>query len=325
MSAVMSEHPPVLLKESTTFLRVRPGGVYVDCTVGLGGHTGAILERMEGTGRLIALDRDRESLEMARQAITSPGPAVSFHHENFKSLPLVLRNLGIELVDGCIVDLGVSRFQLTEPERGFSFRQDGPLDMRMDRQQKTSAETLVNQLTAEELATLFRRFGEEPDASRIASKIVERRSASRIRTTRELADLVASVKRRGRRTHIHPATLVFQALRIAVNQELEGLDQFLSSAVGFLRTGGRLVVISFHSIEDRVVKRTFQIEAGRCICFRPADLCRCPRVRRVKILTRRPVTASDPETAVNPGARSARLRAVERTANGTSANAREEG
>ncbi len=325
MSAVMSEHPPVLLKESTTLLRVRPGGVYVDCTVGLGGHAGAILEQMEGTGRLIALDRDRESLEMARQAITSRGPAVSFHHENFKSLPLVLRNLGIERVDGCIVDLGVSRFQLTEPERGFSFREDGPLDMRMDRQQKTSAETLVNQLTAEELATLFRRFGEEPDAARIARKIVERRSASRIRTTRALADLVASVKRRGRRTHIHPATLVFQALRIAVNQELEGLDQFLSSAVEFLRTGGRLVVISFHSLEDRVVKRTFQIEAGRCICFRPADLCRCPRVRRVEILTRRPVTASDPETAVNPGARSARLRAVERTANGTSASAREEG
>jgi 16S rRNA (cytosine1402-N4)-methyltransferase len=313
MLTVMSEHPPVLLHEAIELLNVQPGGVYVDCTVGLGGHARAIVEAMRGAGRLIALDRDRESLEMARKAITTRGVKVSFHHENFKSLSLVLRNLGIEKLDGCLVDLGVSRYQLTDPDRGFSIREDGPLDMRMDRQQRTSAETLVNELTAEELAALFRRYGEEPDAARIARRIVERRSASRLRTTRALADLVTSVKRRGRRTSIHPATLVFQALRIAVNQELEGLDRFLVSAVDSLRSGGRLVAISFHSLEDRLVKRTFQIEAGRCVCFQPLELCRCPRVKRVEILTRKPVTASGEESAANPGARSAKLRAVERS------------
>ncbi len=310
MAAV--EHVPVLAEETVELLNVRPGGVYLDCTVGMGGHAQAILDRLQGRGRLIAFDRDRESLQMAREQLAGYGELASFHHENFKNLPLVLRRLQIERVDGCLVDLGVSRYQLTSPERGFSLRERGLLDMRMDRQQKTTAEELVNRLSAQELTQIFRRWGEERQAPAIARAIVEQRSRGRIRTTDELAALVARVKGQRPGSRIHPATQVFQALRIAVNQELEGLDRFLSNAIGFLRPGGRLAVITFHSLEDRIVKQTFQLESGRCICFRPPALCRCPRVARVRPVTRKPLIPGSAELEVNPSARSAKLRVVER-------------
>lgn len=312
MLAMEVEHIPVMVEETVDFLNVRPGGVYVDCTVGMGGHAQAILERLQGQGRLIALDRDRESLEMARERLTGHRHLASFHHENFKNLPLILRRLKIDTVDGCLVDLGVSRYQLTSPERGFSLREHGLLDMRMDRQQRTTAEELVNRLSVEQLTEVFRRWGEERHAPAIARAIVEQRKLGRIRTTGELAALVSRVKGFSAGSRIHPATQVFQALRIAVNQELEGLDRFLSNAVGFLRPGGRLAVISFHSLEDRIVKRTFQLESGRCICFRPPTLCRCPRLARVRMVTRKPVIPDPAETERNPSARSAKLRVVER-------------
>ena len=310
MPAVMVEHAPVLLEESIEALRVQPGGTYVDCTVGLGGHAREILQRMEGHGLLIAMDRDPETLELARDRLSGLAENLSLYRENFKNLPLLLSNLGIASIDGCLVDLGVSRYQLTEPERGFSFREPGPLDMRLDRDQKTSAADLVQRLNVKELTDLFRRYGEEPEAARIARALVEERRQTRFRTTTELAEFIARVKKR--RSSLHPATLVFQALRIAVNQELEGLDRFLSRTIQCLSHGGRLVAISFHSLEDRIVKRTFQLEAGKCICFQPGDRCRCPRIKNVEILTRKPVTASPSELERNPSARSAKMRAVER-------------
>ncbi|GAB4230279.1 MAG: 16S rRNA (cytosine(1402)-N(4))-methyltransferase RsmH [Acidobacteriota bacterium] len=310
MQATDSKHIPVLLHESLELLGVKPGGVYVDCTLGLGGHAAAILQRLGGKGRLIALDRDRESLDRARAALGDQAGNVSFHHENFRNLPLVLHHLGVAEVDGILLDLGVSRWQLTDPERGFTFQEEGPLDMRMDRTQATTAADLVNQLSPEELTELFRQYGEEPEARRIAAAIVAERKRSRIRTTRQLARLVAEAKHR--RTLHHPATRVFQALRIAVNQELEGLDTFLAKAVDFLAPGGRLVAISFHSLEDRIVKRALQLAAGKCICRRPGDLCRCPRVPQIRVLTKKPVTPGPEELAVNPSARSAKLRAAEK-------------
>ncbi len=310
MPAAMVEHAPVLLNESIEALKVRPEGVYVDCTLGLGGHAREILRRLEGTGRLIAIDRDPESLEMARAQLSEMPGNLSTYRDNFKNLPLLLNNLGISGIDGCLVDLGVSRYQLTDPGRGFTFREGGPLDMRMDRDQKTSAADLVQRLNVQELTDLFREYGEEPEAARIARALVDERRHLRFRTTSELAEFVARVKKR--RSQLHPATLVFQALRIAVNQELEGLDRFLSRTIQCLSPGGRLVVISFHSLEDRIVKKTFQLEAGKCICFQPGDRCRCPRLKNVEILTRKPVTASGPELEDNPSARSAKMRAVER-------------
>ena len=310
MPAAMIEHTPVLMNEAIGALNVRPGGIYVDCTVGLGGHAREILDRLDGRGRLVALDRDPETLEQARDALADFTATLSTYRENFKNLPLLLNRLDIPSIDGCLVDLGVSRYQLTDPARGFSFREGGPLDMRMDRDQKTSAADLVQRLSAQELTDLFRRFGEEPEAARIARTLVEQRRHTRFRTTDELADFVARVKRR--RSQLHPATLVFQALRIAVNQELDDLDRFLSRAIQCLSPGGRLVVISFHSLEDRIVKRTFQLESGKCICFQPGDRCRCPRIKNVEILTRKPVTASEAELAHNPSSRSAKMRAVER-------------
>lgn len=312
MLTAMIEHAPVMLAETIELLKVRPGGVYVDCTVGLGGHSLQILERLQGKGRLIGLDRDLESLAIARENLPSEGAQVSLHHENFKNLPLVLSNLGITHIDGCLIDLGVSRYQLTAAERGFSLRESGALDMRMDRQQKTTAEDIVNRSTLEELTEILHRFGEEKQAVRIARAIVEQRHKGRIRTTTELAEIVARVKRMPFRTRTHPATQTFQALRIAVNQELEGLGRFLSVTIDHLRPGGRLAVISFHSLEDRIVKRTFQLESGKCICFRPAHLCRCPRLQRVGVVTRKPIAPGPVEIEANPSSRSAKLRVVER-------------
>lgn len=311
MIAAMVEHKPVLAQKAVEYLQVRPGGVYVDCTVGGGGHSELILKGLSGRGKLITLDRDAESLSLARQRL-GESSLVEFHHENFKNLPLLLRHRRVGRIDGCLVDLGVSAHQLLDPERGFSFQQEGPLDMRMDRRQRISAEQLVNELPEPRLAELFRRYGEEPQAARIAAAIVRRRAQAKLGTTRELAELVAQVKggRRGR--PLHPATRVFQALRIAVNQELEGLEQFFSEVITVLGPEGRLVVISFHSLEDRIAKTVFKQEAGKCVCFRPAHLCRCPRLQRVRILTPKPVRPSFQELEDNPRARSAKLRAVER-------------
>lgn len=306
------QHAPVLLEEALRLLAVRPGGVYVDCTVGLGGHSEEILRRLNGSGRLIAFDRDEDALVQATERLGWSTPTLQLLREDFRRLPRIAHGFGLSEVDGILADLGVSSLQLDTPSRGFSFRHSAPLDMRMDRNLPRTAADLVNQEPQEELERILREYGEEKSWRRLAEEIVRRRRSQPIETTSELADLVVSVKGRRPSERIHPATQTFQALRIAVNDELRGLDDFLHGAIGLLGAKGRLVVISFHSLEDRIVKRTFQLEAGKCVCFRPADLCNCPRLKTVRILTPKPIRAGEPETAENPRARSAKLRAVEK-------------
>ena len=311
MMGTAVDHVPVLLSEVLNFLRVRREGVYVDCTQGSGGHSEEILSQLEGTGQLIALDRDQEALDRARERLGFHSKNLQVFHQNFKELPTLLSRLGVGAVDGCLLDLGVSSDQLDSPERGFSFRLEGPIDMRMDTRQETTAAQLLNECSAEELAEIFWRYGEEKAARRIATAIVEHRKSSKFCTTTDLAQIVEKVKGRGRH-RIHPATRVFQALRIEVNQELVGLEELLQQAISLLAPQGRLVVISFHSLEDRIVKTVFRKAAGKCVCFQPAEFCDCPRVEQVRILTRKPVMPSPREIESNPRARSAKLRAVEK-------------
>ena len=310
---VTIEHAPVMLAEVLQQLDVQADGTYVDCTLGGGGHASAILGALGPAGRLIGLDRDADALARVESRLGDESRLQLFH-ENFKNLPLVLSRLGVTQLDGCLIDMGVSTPQLLTPERGFSFQSDGPLDMRMDRSQQTTAADLVNSLAAEELSALFRRYGEEKQARRVASAIVERRAVSPIRTTGELVSVILEVKGQRRSGRIHPATQAFQALRIEVNQELAGLESFLDTMIDLLAVGGRLSVIAFHSLEDRIVKNTFRKAAGSCVCFRPIQVCDCPRVERGRLVTRRPLRPSEEEVEENPKARSARLRTIERVA-----------
>jgi 16S rRNA (cytosine1402-N4)-methyltransferase len=306
------EHSPVMTAEVTSLLNCRPGGVFVDATVGLGGHARAILEGIGPGGLLIGIDRDRESLEIAERTLETHPGKTRLLHENFRNLPLILNNLAVGPIDGILVDLGVSSYQLLSEGRGFSFQIDAPLDMRMDRSQRLTATSLVNELSAEELSNIIYRYGEERQARRIAAAIVRAREEGAITRCSRLAEVVSRACGERSPGKIHPATRTFQALRIAVNQELEGLEEFCSEAVSFLRPGGRLVVISFHSLEDRIIKRSFRALSGQCVCDRPRQLCTCPRQRRARLVTARALRPSALEVAANPRARSARLRALER-------------
>jgi 16S rRNA (cytosine1402-N4)-methyltransferase len=301
-----------MLAEVLDLLQCRAGGIYVDATAGLGGHSQAILERIQPDGMLLALDRDKESLERAHLRLARFGASVRLIHDNFKNLPLVLNNLAIGPVDGILLDLGVSSYQLLSPERGFSFQTDAPLDMRMDRSQRSTAAHLVNGLSQEKLADIIYQFGEEPLSRRIAAAIVRARDRGPITRCSQLAQIVAGAVRVRGFAGIHPATRTFQALRIAVNQELEGLEGFLGEAIAFLKSGGRMPVISFHSLEDRIVKRAFRMLAGQCVCERPPELCTCPRSAQGGLITPRPVKPGPDELAANPRSRSARLRCIER-------------
>ena len=306
------EHAPVLLKETVELLACRPGGRYVDATIGLGGHAEAILERIQPDGVLLGLDRDEESLAIARRRLAPFAGSIRLLHENFKNLPLVLNNTGFRPVDGILIDLGVSSFQLLSPERGFSFQADSLLDMRMDRSQRLTAADLLNSLTEGQLAEVLHRFGEERYARRIARAVAAERRNGPITRCLQLAELICRTVPRGSAAAIHPATRTFQALRIAVNQELEGLAEFLIEAVSSLGEHGRLVAIAFHSLEDRIVKQTFRQLAGQCVCGRPPELCICPRRKAVRLVTPRAIKAGVEELGANPRSRSARLRCVER-------------
>jgi 16S rRNA (cytosine1402-N4)-methyltransferase len=292
---VQGGHASVLLAESLELLAVRPGGLYVDGTVGPGGHAAAILERSGPDGRLVGLDRDAEVLERAGERLRPYGARARLVHADYREIP---RLLGDERADGVLLDLGTSSVQLDTPERGFSFRAEGPLDMRMDRGSGETAADVVNRLSEPELADVIYRFGEERASRRIARAIVAARRQARIRTTTELAGIVRRAAGRSRRPGLDPATRTFQALRIRVNRELEGLGAALSAIAACLAPRGRLAVIAFHSLEDREVKQTFR-ELGRS---------------GFTLLTRRPVRPSGAETAANPRSRSARLRALERGA-----------
>lgn len=315
MTAPTPVHVPVLLNESLRLLDVREGGVYIDCTTGLGGHSSAIAERMGETGRLLCLDQDREALEFARAKLAPFGRRVRFVHANFRELADVAKREGFQGVDGILMDLGISSFQIGEGRRGFAFALEGPLDMRMDPSSGgITAEEIVNTWDETSLADLFFELGEERQSRRIARAIVRNRP---LRTTWELARSVEQAVGGSRgQTHIHPATKVFLALRLRVNGELDTLITALPLACSLLGSGnshgGRLAVISFHSLEDRIVKQFFRREAADCICPPGLPECRCGHTATLRELTRKAVRPSEAEVAANPRARSAVLRAVER-------------
>jgi len=301
-------HVPVLLEEVLTYLAPRPGAVIVDATVGEGGHAEAILQRIAPAGRLIGLDRDADAVLRAEERLRRYGQNVTLRQANFAALRSVLSEVGVGLVDGVLFDLGVSTRQLLEPERGFSFEREGPLDMRMDPSQAVTAAELVNTLSERELAALIYRYGEERASRRIARQIVARRP---LRTTRDLARAVEAAIGSGR-GRLHPATRTFQALRIATNAETDALASGLPQAIESLRPGGRLCVISFHSLEDRVVKQALSAGARGCTCPPDVPVCTCGRQRTLRVITKKPVTPTLEEVRRNPRARSAKLRAAER-------------
>jgi 16S rRNA (cytosine1402-N4)-methyltransferase len=304
-------HEPVLLNEVVESLRpAREDGTVVDATVGLGGHAEALLTRYPSI-RLLAIDRDPRALTLARERLEPFGNRVTFAEGRHEKLIDILGQLQTTGVSGLLADLGVSSMQLDDAERGFSFRFDAPLDMRMGPDSRSAAE-LVNTLDEGELARILRDYGEEPMARRIARAIVERRVEGAIETTAQLADVVRSVKRAKKPHDIDPATLTFQAIRIAANEELVGLDRFIDDAAGVLEKEARLAVISFHSLEDRIVKRAFRRLEGECTCPPGLPVCVCGRQEVVSVLTSRPVTASEEELNRNPRARSAKLRVAEK-------------
>jgi 16S rRNA (cytosine1402-N4)-methyltransferase len=291
-------HEPVMAAESVALLAPARGGLFVDCTVGLGGHARALLEA--GASRVLGLDRDRDALHIARERLEAFGDRVELVHADYRDLPRVLDERGVAGVAGALADLGVSSMQFDAPGRGFSFRRDEPLDMRMDRSQGPTAADLLQQAGEEELANVIFEHGEERFSRRIARAIVAARRTAAIETTGQLAQLVRrAVPHRGYQ-RIDPATRTFQALRIWVNRELEGLDRFLADACDRLLVGARLVVITFHSLEDRVVKHAFRALAQGRVAL--------------QVLTRRPMVPHSAEVERNPRARSAKLRAIERLA-----------
>lgn len=310
MGGMGAPHRPVLLQETIELLEAARGGLFVDGTLGLGGHSEAILEA-SGEARVIGIDRDREALELAERRLAKYGARFRGFHANFREIGRVVEESGEQDVQGVLVDLGVSSLQFDTRERGFSFRQDAPLDMRMDaRGDEETAAELLAELPEEEIARIIFEYGEERRSRRIARWIVERRERGEpIETTKALAELVARAVGYKKTDKVHPATRTFQALRIAVNQELEGLSEFAETAIDLLQVGGRFVAISFHSLEDRIMKQTLRRLSGQCECDRRAPVCSCGARRIVEILTRRPLVASEEEVLENPRARSAKLRA----------------
>ncbi|HOI72681.1 MAG TPA: 16S rRNA (cytosine(1402)-N(4))-methyltransferase RsmH [Syntrophales bacterium] len=307
-------HQPVLLEEALALLNCRSGGIYVDGTVGGGGHARAILEGTSPDGLIVGIDRDDEALREASRVLAPFGPRVILAKGSFADLRDILAAHGIGPVQGILLDLGVSSHQLDTAERGFSFSLEGPLDMRMDPSSGPSARDLIRSAREDELASIFREFGEERFARRIARAIIEHRRREPIENTVDLAALIARVVPGGAREErrIHPATRVFQALRIAVNRELDHLERGLREGIETLAPGGRMAVISFHSLEDRLVKETFRSWEKTCTCPPGIPVCTCRTEAKARVLTRKPLRPRPEETEANPRARSARLRAAAR-------------
>jgi len=307
------EHKPVLLHEVIGYLRCTPGKLFVDGTVGGGGHARAILEKTAPDGRLIGIDWDEEALVKARFNLQSYEERLVLVRENFALIGSVLARLHILAVDGILLDLGLSSFQVDEAERGFSFNLAGPLDMRMDTREKSTAAHLVNTLSEDRLAEIIWNFGEERWHRRIARNIVRARAEEPIETTDRLAEVVYRAIPAGKRPRQrHPATRTFQALRLAVNRELDHLQTFLQGALDWLNPGGRLAIISFHSLEDRLVKQTFANWARSCRCPARSPICQCEGRPLVSLVNKKPVVPSESEIKANPRARSGRLRVVEK-------------
>lgn len=307
------KHVPVLIDEVMSLLKPEPGQVFVDGTVGGGGHARRIMEAISPGGRLIAIDRDAETLHRARSTLRDFSDNITFVHDDYRHMRRILSDAGVDGVHGVLLDVGVSSFQLDEPLRGFTYRHDAPLDMRMDVRTPVTAADLVNSLSVVDITRILRDYGEERWAPRIARAIVEQREVAPITTTEQLVEAVKrAIPSRARRQGGHPARRTFQALRIAVNSELDALTEGLHAATASLVPGGRIAVISFHSLEDRIVKRTFAVMASECDCPPELPVCRCGKQPSLRILTRKPVVPSPEELERNPRARSARLRAAER-------------
>lgn len=315
-------HESVLLKEVIHWLRPQTGGTFIDCTLGAGGHAEALLTASPLT-KVLGLDRDPQAIEIARNRLARFGERFKVAHADFKDIASVVADLNLTDIRGALADLGVSSMQLDEAERGFSFSASAPLDMRMDRSRGETAADLINRLGEKELADLIFEYGEERASRRVARAIIRERENSPIATTTQLAAVVVRALRIRGRWRIHPATRVFQALRIAVNDELTALEEFIPAAISTLESNGRLAIISFHSLEDRIVKRSFQRESGRCICQSPHTafretqesglVCnRCGARRQVSVLTRKPVRPDPEEVERNSRSRSARLRVCEK-------------
>jgi len=309
-------HQPVLLDETLDLLNAGSGGLFVDATLGLGGHAEAILGSSKYSV-VIGIDQDEEALSSAKQRLSKFGSRISFFHSNFSMINDVVRKAKKGSPAGILADLGVSSLQLDSVERGFSLRHDAPLDMRMDPSSggQTAAELLAT-VSQDELANIIYNYGEERASRKIARWIVEKReSGTPITTTRELADLVKRAVRSNPKDRTHPATRTFQALRIAVNSELDILEPFIKDAVDLLESGGVLAIISFHSLEDRIVKHAFQRLSGKCVCLPRQPVCSCRAEKRVEILTRKPILPSEAESKQNPRSHSAKLRACRKLDN----------
>lgn len=306
------EHVPVLLDACIEALAIRPDGTYVDGTVGGGGHAFEIAKRLS-SGKLIGIDRDLRAIDRARRRLEPFADRVTLVHGNFRDLGEILDKLDVGLADGMLFDLGASSPQFDETERGFSYRREAPLDMRMDESETLTAYEIVNAWPQEELRRILREYGEERYAGTIAAAIARRRASHPIETTTQLAELIKSaMPSAALREKQHPAKRSFQAIRIAVNGELEALSAVLDTAADRLRPGGRLAVISFHSLEDRLVKEAFAARERGCTCPRDFPVCVCGFQQTLKVITRKPITAAESETADNPRARSAKLRVAQR-------------
>jgi 16S rRNA (cytosine1402-N4)-methyltransferase len=311
-------HEPVMVKEVINLLRPRPGEIYVDATLGLGGHTEAILECSYSRAKVIGFDIDDEAISFAKNRLSRFDSQIVFVNRNFSQIDVALKELGVDRMDGIVADLGMSSFQIEGSGRGFSFLRDEPLDMRMDPRLRFTARDLVNEMGEEEISKILKLYGEERWAKKISKEIAKSRREKPIETTHQLADIVsAAIPKKFHPLGIHPATRTFQALRISVNNELEDLENFLEKAVPILNVGGRIVVISFHSLEDRLVKNAFRRFASPCICPPEMPRCGCGKKSILKILTRSSLRPSVEEIRRNPRARSAKLRGGERIQHGS--------
>lgn len=309
----MFEHRTVLLEEAVTGLNIKADGIYVDCTLGGGGHSELILSKLGAEGRLVAIDQDIKAIENAKERLAWSGKQINFVQRNFKYIKEIIESLEIAKVDGIVYDLGISSPQVDEGERGFSYWSEATLDMRMDNSAQLTAHEIVNCWDESELIRIIYEYGEERFAKRIAQSIIRERQIKSIETTTVLADIVKnSIPAATRRTGGHPARRTFQAIRIAVNDELNVFKESLIAAINLLNAGGRISVITFHSLEDRICKEVFNEYAGGCICPPDLPICGCGIKPTIKIITKKPVVPSALEIAENPRARSAKLRIIER-------------
>ncbi|MDL1967676.1 MAG: 16S rRNA (cytosine(1402)-N(4))-methyltransferase RsmH [Deltaproteobacteria bacterium] len=308
------KHIPVMLSEAVHYLNCKPGKIYADCTLGSSGHASAILEKILPDGILIGIDQDTDAIKNAKKKLKPYELNIHLFHDNFINLPKILSQLNITAVDGILLDLGLSFHHLESSGRGFSFRKDEPLDMRMNIESDTTAEELINMMDEKSLAEIFYKYGEERYARKIAKKIVNVRKQKKIKSSRQLSEIVcrAVSGKASSWQRIHPATRVFMAVRIAVNKELDVLNSFMETAVDLLNPEGRLCVLSFHSLEDRIVKKKIKLLEGKCICPPALPMCVCNNTRVIRSLTKKVLRPTKEEVAANPMARSAKLRAVEK-------------